>query len=101
MMTRRLCPVVQRGPLPSDLRHNHHGLRLNGVLRDAVMLFLGLTLGFRFQKSASETAVSIKNLREEILIPIATENQSRPLPALIDDTIDVGECRRAVARIAN
>lgn len=87
--------------LPFDLRRNHHGLRFDGVLREVVTLFLGFTLGFRFKKSASKSTLSIENLREEVLITIATENQSRSLSALVDDIIDVEACRRAVGRVVN
>src|SRR5262245_5676907 len=90
-----------RWRLPSDLRHYHHDLRFDGFSRDGVALFLGFALGFRFNKSASESAISIKNLCEEVLIAIAMENYSRPLSALVGDTIDVEDRRRAVARVAN
>src|SRR5215475_7812026 len=63
--------------LPLWLRHDSHNLRLAGVLRDHVALLRRFSLGFRLQERASLLALPIINLREEVLIAVAMENQFR------------------------
>src|SRR5262245_25136455 len=87
--------------LLSDGRHYRHDLRLNDVLRDCVALLRRFALGFRLQEPISFSALSIKNLREEVLGAVATENQPRLRLALASDTIDVEVGRLAVVRAAN
>src|SRR4030095_11083449 len=89
-----------RRRLLSVARHYCHDIRPGGVLRDCVMLLRRFALGFRFQEPISFTALSIKNLREEVLIAVTTENQPRLSIALATNTIDIEIGRLAVVSAA-
>ena len=87
--------------LLSGLRHYCHDLRFDGVLRDCVALLRQLVLGFRLQEPISFSAQSVKNLREEVLVAVTTENQLCLRLALGANTIDIEVGRLAVVRAAN
>src|SRR5262245_27549800 len=87
--------------LLSGLRPYCHDFRFDGVLRDCVALLRQFALGFRLQEPISFTALSIKNLREEVLIAVTTENQPRLRLALATNPIDIEVGRLAVVRAAN
>src|SRR5262245_39416747 len=95
------CWIGMWRRLLSGPRRYCHDLRLDGVLRDYVALIRRFALGFRLQDFSPLSATPIKNLREEVLIAIATENQPRLPLALVSDivTVEVGHC--AVVRAAN
>src|SRR5215510_14080094 len=90
-----------RRRLLSGPRHYCHDLRPGDVLRDCVALLRRLALGFRLQEPKSFTALSIKNLREEVLVAVTIENQPRLRLALATNTIDIEVGRLAVVRAAN
>src|SRR5215510_14407956 len=90
-----------RRRLLSGPRHYCHDIRPGDVLRDYIALLLRLALGFRLQEPKSFTALSIKNLREEVLGAVTTENQPRLRLALATNTIDIEVGRLAVVRAAN
>src|SRR5215510_4022270 len=82
-------------------RHYCHDIRPGDVLRDCVALLRRFAFGFRLQEPKSFSALSIKNLREEVLGAVSTENQPRLLLALATNTIDIEVGRLAVDRAAN
>src|SRR5262249_52006946 len=90
-----------RRRLLSVPRHYCHDLRPGEVLRDCVELLRRLALGFRLQEPKSFSALSIKNLREEVLIAVTTENQPRLRLAFATNTTDIEVGRLAVVRAAN
>jgi hypothetical protein len=59
------------------------------------MLLRRFALSFRLQEPMSFSVLSVKNLRQEVLIAVAMENQSRPRRSLAIDIIDV-EIRRFI-----
>jgi hypothetical protein len=71
------------------LRNYRHDFRLGGVLRDNVMRLRRFALGFRFQERSPFITLLVKNLREEVLIAVAMENQSRLRLSLAPGIIDV------------
>src|SRR5215470_9003410 len=90
-----------RRRLLSVPRHYCHDLRPGEVLRDCVALLRRFALGFRLQEPKSFSALSIKNLREEVLIAVTTENQPRLRLALATNTTDIEIGRLAVVLAAN
>src|SRR5262249_22040255 len=86
---------------PSDLRRHCHKLRLDDILSDRLVLLRHFPLGFRLHEPKSFSALSIKNLREEVLVAVATENQTRLRIALAGNAIDVEVGRRVVVCAAN
>src|SRR5262249_41299628 len=93
--------IRMRRRLLSGARHYCHDLRPGDVLRDCIVLLRRFALGFRLQEPKSLAALSIKNLREEVLIAVTTENQPRLRFALAINTIDIEVGRLAVVRAAN
>src|SRR5215510_15282121 len=90
-----------RRRLLSGPRHYCHDLRPGDVLRDCVALLRRFALGFRLQEPKSFTALSIKNLREEVLVAVTIENQPCLRLALASNTTDIEVGRPAVVRAAN
>src|SRR5262245_53730176 len=87
--------------LLSDPRYYCHDLRPDDVLRDYVALLRRFALGFRLQELMSLSALSIKNLREEVLITVAMENQSGLRLVLANNITDDKVGRLAILRAAN
>src|SRR5882672_1017025 len=87
--------------LPLDLRRYRHDLLLGGVLRDYIALLRRFALGFRLQERASLFAISIKNLREEVLIAVAMENQFRLRLSLAIDVVGIEVGRLVAVHAAN
>src|SRR5262249_26653033 len=90
-----------RRRLLSVPRHYCHDLRPDDVLRDYVALLRRFALGFRLQEPKSFSALSVKYLREEVLVAVTTENQSRLRFALATNTTNIEVGRLAVVRAAN